>query len=236
MNEQDYQLISRYVDGELDDVSVQRLEQRLAAEPGLRDTLDQFRALDSKLRHTFRDTDTVPERVQAMVRPAAESAESVVVPFTRRQSRPTWHYAVAASLVAAAGLLLTPQWQDSNPGAPTLASVLETTPSTASDWASLADGRQIRPVLSFRSVDGEWCREYLVAMENSGERGVACRHDGQWQVRVTATAQIPGGASEFRPAGAGDADVIADFLAEQADDIALSAAEEHAVIAKGWQR
>ncbi len=231
MNEQDYQLLSSYADGELDERSAQRLEKRLAEEPELRETLDQLKALNHRLQQSFSDADTVPERVKAMLQPMTGN----VVPFTQRRSRPAWHYAVAASLIAAAGLLLAPQWQDPTASAPTLAAILESTPSSASDWTHAADGRQIRPVLSFRSVDGDWCREYLVAMEDTGERGVACRQGGQWQVQVTASAQIPGGASEFRPAGAGDTDLVADFLADQADDIALSAAEEKAVIAADWQ-
>lgn len=232
MNEQDYQTLSSYLDGELDEHSAQRLEHRLASEPELQDTLKRLKALNERLQQSCEVADAVPAHVAAMVQPLHNN----VVNLTPRRARPTWQYAVAASLVAAAGLALAPQWQANQSDAPTLAMILETTPSSATAWASLDDGRQVRPVLSFRSVNNRWCREYLVTMESAGERGVACRENGAWEVQVTSAATIPGSASEFRPAGAGDADAVAGFLAEQAGDIALSADEEKAMIDADWER
>lgn len=231
MNEQDYELLSSYADNELDDVTAQRLQTRLASEPELRATLERIQELNSHLQGTFSHTNTVPHDVAAMVQPAADT----VVPFKRRQQRPAWQYAVAASLVAAAGLMLAPSWDDTAVQAPTLAAVLETTPSMAADWIALEDGREIRPVLSFYSVNEQWCREYIVSFEGAGERGVACRAQGNWEVQVAAAAQLPGSHAEFRPAGAGDADAVADYLAEQAAEIALSAEQEQAIIEAAWQ-
>ena len=233
MKDQEYELLSQYVDGELDEVTAQRVRARLDAEPALRETLDKLLALNARLRETFAGTDTVPESVAAMVRPSSN-----VVPLTRqRPARPAWQYAVAASLVAAAGLLLTPQWQTSTPSSPTLATVLESTPSMASGWATLTNGEQVRPVLSFSHIDGSWCREYLLQANAASTRGVACRlDDGQWQVRVAAAAELPGSSADFRPAGAGDADPVADSLADYSADIALSASEEQRLIEQAWLR
>lgn len=229
MNEQDYQLLSQYLDGELNPFAARQLEQRLQSEPDLQATLNDMGELDSRVKQAFTGTDEVPQHVAAMVRPAAN-----VVAFPQRRQRSAWQYAVAASLVAAAGVLLAPQWQQGSPAGPTLADVLETTPSMADGWKTLDDGTEVRPVLSFSSVDGNWCREYLLNLSGEGQRGVACRETGDWNTRVITAAELPGSASEFRPAGAGDADAVADFLATHAKGIALSAADEQALIESSW--
>lgn len=230
MNEQDYQLLSQYLDGELNQIAARQLEQRLQTEPQLQATLNEMGTLDSRVKQAFAGTDKAPEQLVAMVRPASN-----VVALSQRKHRPAWQYAVAASLVAAAGVLLAPQWQPDSPAGPTLAGILETTPSMAEGWKTLADGKEVRPVLSFQSFDGNWCREYLLSASGEGQRGIACREAGQWNTRVAVPAQLPGSTTEFRPAGAGDADAVANFLADNADGIALGAAQEQAVINANWE-
>ena len=104
----------------------------------------------------------------------------------------------------------------------------------ATGWEAIADGRQVRPVLSFKDQDGNWCREFLVSQGEDSSRGVACRQQGAWNTQVLATADIPGEASDFRPAGAGDADAVADYMTEHAAGIALSANEEAELIENDW--
>jgi hypothetical protein len=138
--------------------------------------------------------------------------------------------------VAAAGLILAPQWQEGDhSGADLLASALETTPSSNDGWEVLADGRKLRPVLSFSSLQGHWCREFLVAQDADINRGVACRAEGRWQTRVIAAAQAPGTPTDYRPAGATDADIVATFIDTQAANIPLSLVQEADLIARGWE-
>lgn len=231
MNEQDFELLSQYLDGELDLFSARRLEQRLAAEPALASALQQLREQDASLQAAFVDKDRVPDRVVGLLKDRGN-----VVALPRPSApRPAWHYAVAASLVAAIGLVLAPPWKTPGDANATLASVLESTPSMAQGWASLEDGSQVRPVLSFRDVQGNWCREYLATDGDSASRGVACRDQGEWQVQVLAATDLPGDSDRFRPAGAGDSDLIARFLSERAAGIALSANQEAALIDRHWQ-
>ncbi len=231
MHDEDFQLLSQYLDGELDVFSTRRLEQRLAAEPALADTLAQMREQQARLQNAFEGQDTVPTRVVGLLK----SHENVVSLPRPEKQRPAWHYALAASLVAGIGLMVAPPWQAPQQQDAGLASVLESSPSMADGWASIADGRQVRPVLSFKGSDGNWCREYLISDTETASRGVACREAGQWQVQVLAATEIPGGSSEFRPAGAGDSDAVASYLAAHAEGIALSADQEAELIEAGWQ-
>jgi hypothetical protein len=229
MNEQDYEQLSQFIDGELDPTQAQALRERLIADPGLRAELEHMRAVDNRVRQAFdfADAEAVPDAVVAQVRGSA-------VPRNVRQRR--WGLAVAASLVAAAGLILAPQWQEGgHSGTDLLATALETTPSSNDGWEVLADGRKMRPVLSFSSLQGHWCREFLVTQDTDINRGVACRAEGRWQTRIMATAQAPGATTDYRPAGATDADIVATFIDTQAANIPLSLDQEAELIARGWE-
>ncbi len=232
MKDKDFELLSQHLDGELDELSTRRVAQRLAAESDLRVTFARMTAVDQQLKRAFSGDDKVPAHIAAMLESGAAGNVSAL---PRPPVKAAWHYAAAASVAAIAGLLVALQWQQPGSGGPTVAEVLEITPSMASGWQPLADGRQMRPVLSFRDVDGAWCREYLVNDHGKGTRGVACRDGGNWKTRLAVAADIPGSADAYRPAGANDADAVADYTARRADGIALSADDEATLIASDWQ-
>lgn len=234
MTDQDYEILSQFLDGELPPAEAQALRARLLAEPQLRQAFDRMRKLDENVKsaHAIAGIDDVPAHVTAMVETTP-----------RRQRSPVWGLAVAASLVAATGLILSNGWQqtaEQYPGAgsdPQLAQLLETTPSHAESWNTLLDGRQARPLLSFLDKSGNWCREYLLSQAGATWRGVACRTTGDWHTHVqTLTSEEPlavGGG--YRTASAADSDQVASFIQENAADIALSLSQEAELISRHWQ-
>jgi hypothetical protein len=147
-------------------------------------------------------------------------------------------FALAASLVVAVSAVLVSQWnqQSAQSSADALLSAaLETTPSRASGWETLADGRTVRPVLSFQNSSGNWCREYLVGDGAGHWHGVACRGDGGWATEVLAVTQVEDSSAQYRPAGATDQVDVADFIDRNATGIPLDAREEANIMARGWQ-
>jgi hypothetical protein len=228
MKEQDYELISQYIDGELEAGQAQALRQRLLAEPDLRAAYESMRATDSRVRNAFEGawTQQVPVKVSALLHRDTAATS---------QRRAAWGVAVAASVLAAAGLLLNPEWRGEESGDSALASVLDITPSGGPDWQLLEDGRQVRPVLSFAHVDGSWCREYLMSQDGATYRGVACRTDGQWVTGIIDAQPLPGGTTEYRPATADDVDAVATFIVENGAGIPLSRSEEADLIASQWR-
>lgn len=239
MNEQDYELLSQYLDGELAAGEIQELRKRLIAEPLLRATLERMRNVDDRVKAAFDvpGADTVPARVAAML------GGSGATSHTQPGFRHGWGLAIAASLVAAAGLLLAPEWRQATDGHPNgtpsadqmLASVLESIPSRGEDWDVLADGRQVRPVLSFSGAGDQWCREYLLADGRANFRGVACRIDGEWRTEVLAGIGAAESRDTYRPAGAADSDEVASYISTHATSIPLSLEQEAEVIARSWQ-
>jgi len=247
MTEHDFELLSQYLDRELADAETTALERRLANEPGLRATLDKMRRVDDNLRVTLHPAgcDEVPPRITALLEAACPAASNIV-PFPSRRGRAGVGLAVAASLLAAVGLWLAPQWRvadhsihPADAGNDLVARALEDTASSADEWTSLDDGGRLRAVLSFAGASGQWCREYQLGLGSEQWRGVACRsHDnGAWhtQVLVEEHSVAADTGMDYQPAGADDLDTISRYISDHATDIPLSASEEAALIANDWQ-
>lgn len=269
LSEQDLQLLSQYLDGELSPIRSQALETRLKSESSLQAVLQNMRRLDEQLREVFAENPSIPSGVAALLSTSGLSNSSAVsesssgdaaadpignatdkgatiLQFPRRaqesadSDKPRWAYALAASFVGAIALAFltnldrTPE--NGLPGSDSrVASALDQLPS-GNDWASLGDGREIQPVLTFPHQDGRWCREYLLRGGASDWRAVSCREDGQWVTQAAGLESYLEPADAYRPAGAADSAPVAVFISQHAADIALGGEAEAALINGGWQR
>lgn len=231
MTDQETMLLSQYLDGELPADEAHVLRQRLLAEPALRARFDHMRKLDQQMK------DAAAHAAQSV--PASVTALLQEAPIKQRDHGGYRGLAIAASLLAATAVLMVPDWRSTpDTGADMqLSAVLEDTPSSADQWDILADGRQVRPVLSFASTSGRWCREFLVVTDSATQRGVACRTaPGQWSTEILADsnpAAAPNGA--YIAASGSDSDAIETYIAEQARGIALGRNEEFRLIDNNWQ-
>ncbi|KUR71250.1 hypothetical protein AQZ52_11330 [Novosphingobium fuchskuhlense] len=133
--------------------------------------------------------------------------------------------AVAASLAAALVFTL-------RPAAPVddLSGALERTASLGN--AKLANGRTITPLLTVRAADGRWCREY----REDEDTALACRTgSGRWTIEARAHAGAAPDAGAIAVAGGADpAPLEGAYQRLKASD-PVSAADEKALIGKGWQ-
>jgi hypothetical protein len=238
MSEQDNELLSQYLDGELGAPEVTTLEARLGTEPALQASLNKLQSVDTRVRAAFNTpgADKVPARITHML----EKPTSNVVAFPQRRQA-GWGFAIAASLLAASGLLFIDGPQQGVEGDlladSLLSQELERAPSRSEGWELLADGRQLRPVLSFHSNDGSWCREYMVAEEGQYRRAVACRGTTNWVTEVSSL-ENPGfsdSSADYRTAGAGDSEQIQQFIEARAEGVPLSAEQEAQLISNNWK-
>jgi hypothetical protein len=231
----DIELLSRFMDGELDLADRDALEARLEAEPALAAKLATLRQNDALLAQVFNSGPAT--RIPAHATVALADRDNVVaLPFGRRFAP----LAAAASLVLGIGAVLmqldTPTTGSRSPAMDAmLASALETLPSRADGWDTLEDGSQLRAVLTFPAADGKWCREFLMASDAKHWRGVACRDDDTWVTQVMGSEVFLEQATQYRTAGAGDSEAVARFIDETATDVALGPQQEQALIASDWQ-
>lgn len=229
-------LVSRYIDNELSTDERTAFESRLRAEPRLRARLSQFKHNDALLHAQHQaDRSAVPQTVINLLADA-NNVSTCTTPKKRKAP-----LALAASLLIAvgAGLLVNSQ-QTTQPtaadSARVLAHALETLPSRAEGWDTLADGRALRAVLTFPAADGAWCREFMLASDEEHWRGVACRHGDSWVTQMMGRDVFLEREAGYRPAGAADSDAVARFIDATASGIALSASEEQQLIASEWRR
>ncbi len=173
-----------WLDGELAGAEAAEIEARVAADPELAALAEQHRAMQARLASAI-DTVTatpVPERLRTV----ALLPESNVVDLSERRPRrlpalPQWA-AIAATLVL--GILVgTLMPRDSN--APvevrkgTMYAGRDLDRALDTELASAPSDGPVRIGLTFRDRAGDICRSFTA----SAATGLACRHDGRWQVR-----------------------------------------------------
>jgi len=161
-----------------------------------------------------------------------------------------WHLAAAASALvltvgAGAGFLLRDQDGGLGPGLSvlrhrqilargTLYQVLETLPSNEERAAGSSQGAAaIRAVLTFRTREGGYCREYEMATAQGQFQGLACRQaGGEWAVEAHA-AQKAQASGAPHPVGHGEQ--LDKAVDRRMEGDAFGAADEEAAIKNGWK-
>lgn len=205
----------RYVDGELDDDKARAVEAAIAADPALRSTVRSLAEGATLLRAAFNEPvhgagmDALATRVAAALAEARGEARSKVVVLAGRR-RWLVPAAVAASVaVIALGLgggyfvagarldseratLASLRLEDHKAFELAVQDALEKQVSGKSiSWQNPSSGHggTVTPIRTFKSADGQWCREY--AYESQSEAGtetlraVACRAgEGRWETRI----------------------------------------------------
>lgn len=253
LSDQDIELLSQYLDGELAPALSRALEVRLHNEVALQAGLLRMQELNQRLRDALAERDSIPLAVESLLQETTvqDGIESETFPgatvlaFPGRATapavaaRPVWMYAMAASFVGAIALSLVTNLgqspQNRLPGNDGLVTAALDKMPSGDGWAELSDGREIQPVLSFPHEDGRWCREYLLRGGESDWRAVACRDQDSWVTQAAGLESYLDPADAYRPAGASDSAPVASFISQHAGDIALGRDDESALIDRNWQ-
>jgi anti-sigma factor RsiW len=114
MDKHDDELLSSYLDGELDAAKLRELEQRLATDEALQARLEALRGADRATRKWYAAVDARPMpasvlQLLAGAEPAARPESSKVLAFPARGLRRFWQMpvAIAASVALVAGFLVS---------------------------------------------------------------------------------------------------------------------------------
>ncbi len=225
--------IAAYVDGELDLVSVKRIEKAMAEDAVLAQAVEAERALRVKLSAHFDPVtaEPLPDRLAALLSGNVSSLEDQRVAKAARWYQPSamqWG-AMAASLVV--GLMIggTALNRDGgyvrdNKGQVVASGVLAEALDTQLA-STQGPSVQVRIGTSFANADGQYCRTF----ESASLDGIACNAGGDWQLRRTMSG---GGASDYRQASAGE---LAEVAAAMMADDPLDAAAEKVAVESGWK-
>lgn len=122
------------------------------------------------------------------------------------------------------------------PEGSSLHAALETRPSEAYPVVGGADVAHVVPLTSFRTREGDYCREYMAAGPEGGARGVACKIENIWRVQASvAVATRDASPDGFIPASGADAGPIDTLIMKMMAGDAFSPDEEQQAIRDGWK-
>ena len=239
----DDEILMRRVDGELTPEAAAMVDAAADADPALARRLARLRGLRALAREAFpaapdsRDADLARLIASGAARPEpwpARLAGGVRQAFAPRHAA-VWGGAAAACFV----LGLTVGWlgQDRGPAGFAVAPdgaiadaelVRVLNRGLAADGAD-AEGRAVG--LTFRDVDGRWCRTFQAG--EAGVAGLACREEDDWRMRALAPFRSSG--SEVRTAGADTPEVVLAAVDAAILGETLDAAAETRARDSGWR-
>jgi hypothetical protein len=228
------ELISAYLDGELDQDKRALVEHWLASDNGAAARLERIRNADSLIRRAIPTIATsADDPIAAMImgtppvnvvvfkrpwvrRAAAIAAACVMGLLVGRFSAPNF-----VSLERAAGQQMYVSAE--------LARVLDVTPSGAT---APVMGGEVQMALSVQTESGVVCREFRTVAGARSVDAVACNEGGGW--RMIVQAAVPRESGRYTTAGA-DASPTEAAINALGGAIVLDAREEEALIRAGWR-
>ena len=108
--------------------------------------------------------------------------------------------------------------------------------SASSERTNLYGGTEIEPILSFKSVDGEYCREAVLHQQTEQVIFVACRASDSWNVQLVVKEPAQANTNDsFRPASAEAQTAIDAFLSKKMGGDAFDQEQEIELIGRSWQ-
>ncbi|KJS08810.1 MAG: hypothetical protein VR73_04315 [Gammaproteobacteria bacterium BRH_c0] len=228
------QQLSAFLDSELDEHEMAALREALAMDEALADRLAELALVDTVVASAYATIDhrPVPEAVTTLLSPATGADNVVALPVwqrLRRSLQPQYAIAASLALLAVFGIArLIPDasqtdWQN-------VAAVLETAPSGISH--PLDADTAIKPRLTYKNRDGDYCRQFQLARSNGTEESIACRKDDQWQ-RVT-TVYLPAVNDDAEYSAASGGSGLDAILDQSIADGPFDAQTEESLISSDW--
>ncbi|MFQ5564499.1 MAG: anti-sigma factor family protein [Parvularculaceae bacterium] len=244
--------LSAYLDGELSGEKADALRRALEREPALKARLDALSAADETVRRAYASIDDAPMPARLLRLLGVEkettggSRGADVTPSPARKPlrrAPVWSLPLAASVALLAGVGLGAALFTEGPGegAVRFAGVIGASDSLyaaletgRSGVAATVGGAQVTPLLTFRTADGGYCREFVSRDDSAGMRSVACREGSAWRVKI-AVADAPLASGAYYAPAAGANAAIAVFVDDAIAGEPLNRDDEARLLENGWK-
>jgi hypothetical protein len=241
--------LMRFIDGDLPPREHAFVAGLIAAHPQETKSVRAYRFTRHELPAAFEGALQVPpELISRCLAGSAPTAMRALRP-QRRSTR--WNSAtlpLAASIAllfaGAAGWLLRDAKRSEVAGllgvAPaSLQYALDAT--LTGEVAPLGRGIMLKPMSTFPSIDGRWCRHYVLLTDGDQKRGsgVACRAaDGNWRIDVQAASRSVQRQDRGMTAPAGSVDDPATSYRDQiiGGNVLTKDSEERLIRLEGWKR
>ena len=260
----DDELLTAYLDGELDSKARVEVERQLELSPALAERLEKLQQTDQRLKQGYQSIDQrpMPESVLKMLEdfPATQETSANILSFPNKNRSvartPVWQIAAAASVALVIGIgigrsLFLPE--TSSPGQSmklaevgtgpvqtdsALFAMLENQPSAEPVTFDGESGTVATPLMSFQNKNGDYCRDFSVTTKTQGTRAVACKGNHQWtvQVAVATAGYDTGNTGTYQTASQTATPVIDSAIQKMIDGDALGMEQEKKAIRAHWNR
>jgi hypothetical protein len=255
MDKHDDELLSSYLDGELDAAKLRELEQRLATDEALQARLEALRGADRATRKWYAAVDARPMpasvlQLLAGAEPAARPESSKVLAFPARGLRRFWQMpvAIAASVALVAGFLVSKiAEQEPDTGSSTAMLTVRTIAPDSGLFellegqasgrvADLDGGVSGRALLTFTDGSGRYCRQLRLDTAAGSTHALACRETGGWAMQALAYGDAQGEGQYQQAASATPASIESAIDALIGDTDPLDAEKENQAISNSWKK
>jgi hypothetical protein len=240
-----------YADGELDATEASRVRALVQASDTLQERLRRLRATDDLLKASVSTELDVPERFAALLADgpsstgASPAAGARVMPlrtrgWARRYWLPMGAGIAAALLIVVTGNIMTadrmPWLEQVDDGIALAGPVLAMMADTPSGQSAVADGLEVKPIVSFVSADGRMCREAHVQDSEMASRILVCRDgaENEWCVEAFARVNPIVNRQVYQAAGVPNDPVIDAAYGRLGRQAILDRAAEARAIRSGW--
>jgi hypothetical protein len=230
-----------FVEGALSEQDRARIEFLLSSDAALRGRLEQVRRAASALKAAFPLPAEEP-RFEQIVEEGFRERERARF---RTQPAFDWRQPIAAGLALATVAGGGGYWLGHAgsqqpgldlvsiaPGNPVFAA-LEGTPS--GETMQISADAAVKPILTFQSAEGDFCREVEFDSAQAASVGVACREGGEWRVVVLAATESGPSESGYATVGEGASVALENVFERLGGGDPLSPEAEQALISSRWQ-
>ncbi len=246
--------LSAYIDGELALDEIEAINNALKSDAALAARLAELKRPDRLIAAAYGEIDKEPmsEAIMDLLRPEAGDGGTAIggnivrFPLSLMRAPQKWAMPLAASVALAIGVGVGVQLTSDNgperrenillagviEAASPIHQALDSVPS--SETYSL-NGASVTPVLTFKSKEGDYCREFLVASDAVTSRAVACRMNDQWAVQFAMVSDRNMDPDSFSTASTAASPAFDSFVDELMGDEPLASDDEAAIIKRQWR-
>jgi hypothetical protein len=228
--------LSAFLDYELPDTEMEQVRLALETDDELVMRLAELSEVDALLKQHANLIDQQPLS-EALAKIVAKLQSNNVVQLSawqRVKQSANKSLAIAASIAIVFGVGTARYMQtQSNPSlvAQNIATALDTQLST--DAITQANGATFKANLSFANLQGEFCRQYEVAVPANTNVAIACKTADGWQVKAQLQQGKSGNGSQYQTASSNAP--LEQVIDQMISGAPLNAKQEQQAIAQQWK-
>lgn len=225
------ELLSAYLDGELDETKRALVENWLANDKGAAARLDRMSNADALLRRAIpKVAPDAADPIAALImgRPSAN-----VIPIRRTWGRQAAALAAACVMGVLVGRLGAANNDAPAPGMELNAAIQQILDTAPSGESAPIMGGEMQVALTFETESGDVCRQFRTSSGARAADALACRDGADW--RLIVQAEAPADEEGVYRTASADASPIEAAVSAMGGVTVLSEREERVLMSSNWR-